>query len=139
MKKALLVSLVLFAGCMDRDWSGKGIEAVEKYREANALLEAGAPEEAIPLYEEALQERPRMVEAYVHLHECHLRLNAPDEALRSLERGYRICGLNHIVAIPLARAYAARGRKADALELYDRLITFRPELRPEMEKVEGGK
>ena len=73
-----------------------------------------------------------MVEAYVRLAECHRQLGDPAAGLAQLERGRRVCGLNPVVSLPLARAYAASGRKQEAREIFTALLPTHPELKEEM-------
>lgn len=138
MRYALLLFLFL-PGCPDRNFMQKSFDAIDLFNAANAKFEDGNYEEALPMYEEALRTRPRMVEAYVRISQCHIRLGRAELGLSALERGVRVCGKNKVVALPLAREYASRGRKKEAIDLYRALVQASPELRGEMELLQGGK
>jgi tetratricopeptide (TPR) repeat protein len=85
--------------------------------EADAAFYAENYSRAVPLYEEALQQRPAAsTGAYLRLADCHEALGHPETACLWLERGRDRTGGNAALFRRLALRYEQNGRIVPALE-----------------------
>lgn len=98
-------ALLLLAGCTF-PWGEQEIDALEVLGRADRLFAEGDCAAAVPLYEEALAARPRMVEVYEKLWRCHTALGDRSRAVEALERGVRVCGRHELLTVPLDREHA---------------------------------
>jgi tetratricopeptide (TPR) repeat protein/predicted Ser/Thr protein kinase len=69
-------------------FTAASLEAARSYTRAQALMETGKWQEAIPVYQSALQLDPAFGRAYAGLAVCHLNLNQIEEAREYYEKAF---------------------------------------------------
>ena len=114
-----------------------------KATQARSLYQQGRYAEALPLYEDALDKRPKLREAYHELGACYEMLDRDSEAIRTYERGLKNADVKDEVALrALGRLYVHKGYLVEALTKYVAVQAIAPQdtwVAAEISRLEGIK
>jgi tetratricopeptide (TPR) repeat protein len=124
------LGLVLSAAGSARHTSAAGVtpqdEQSDRFKQAEALRQAGDLERARGLYAQEIDERPDFAPAYRALGETLLRLGESREAVRILEEAARRFGDQVDLLLLLGVAYGPEGRIADSVRTLQRVVDLQP-------------
>jgi tetratricopeptide (TPR) repeat protein len=94
--------------------------------EARRLREANKPEPALELYGRALSADPENVDALAGRGLCYFDLEQYAPAEASLQEALRLSPTQADALLGLAETYRARGRKAEAITMFERYLAAHP-------------
>lgn len=94
---------------------------------ARALRADGRYADAVPYYDEGIERRPKLREAYHELGDCYEKLGKENDAIRVYERALKAADPRDEVPLrALARLYEKRGLIDDAIAMLKRLREAAP-------------
>jgi predicted Zn finger-like uncharacterized protein len=99
----------------------------QRLAEARRLREASKPEQALDLYGRIVADEPENVEALAGRGLCYLDLEQYAPAEASLQEALRLSPTQADALLGLAETCRAQGRKAEAIELFERYLAAHPE------------
>lgn len=94
---------------------------------ARALRSEGRYADAVPYYDEGIERRPKLREAYHELGDCYEKLGKETDAIRIYERGLKAADPRDEIGLrALARLYEKRGLVDDAIRTLRVLVAVAP-------------
>jgi tetratricopeptide (TPR) repeat protein len=94
--------------------------------EAKRLREANRPEQALEIYGRIASNDPENVEALTGRGLCYFDLDQAAPAEASFQEALRLSPAQPDALLGLAESYRARGRKAEALRMFERYLAAHP-------------
>ncbi len=114
-----------------------------KVTQGRSLWQRGYYAEAVPFYEDGLDKRPKLREAYHELGDCYEKLGREGEAIKTYERALRDADTKDEISLrALGRLYIKKGFADEALLVYVRLQAVVPAdkgVAAEIERLEAAK